>query len=414
MRTQRTVNIAIRVPRRRSAPRLLLICLTMIAASLGPASPAAAQAGGDDERPSVPRLLTTNSPTATSTTLTWQPSTDNVGVTGYDIFRTTTVGQLGPRIATNHPGTTFTDTTRSPGTTVWYYLKARDAAGNTSWRNGMVPATTPGDGPGRVEVTALADLARCGESAGPQVSALLDDRPGPVFVLGDLAYPSGRVEDFANCFDPVYGRHADRMLPVVGNHEYDTNGAQPYRDYFGARATPNGVTWYSTTVGAWQIIVLDSNCWEPEVGGCAPGSAQYDWLQRTLRDGDQMCQAVLSHHPRWASYSTYADQRYLEPMFQLALDGDVDLWLAGHVHAYERFSRRGTGNVWSADGIRLITIGSGGTELRSLDAPVAGSNKRIDDHHGVLELSLGPTDYTWAFRSTDERVYDRGSEACRG
>ncbi len=366
----------------------------------------------DTEQPTIPRRLTTTSPDATTTVLDWNASTDNVRVTGYDIYRSVANGVPGTRIATNHPNTTYTDTTRTPGTTVWYYLKARDAAGNTSWRNGMVPATTPGGG-NRVEVTALGDLADCGRPSGPQVSALLDARPGPVFFLGDLAYPNGRVEDFANCFDPVYGRHVDRSIPVVGNHEYDTNGAQPYRDYFGNRATPNGVTWYATTVGDWQVVVIDTNCWEPEVGGCQPGTAQYEWLKATLAANQSTCQVILGHHPRWSSYSRYADQRYLDPMFALALDDGVDLWLNGHVHAYERFSRRTLGNRWSAEGIRFISIGSGGTDLRSFDQIATGSNKRIDDHHGVLELSLGPSDYTWAFRSTDGRVLDRGSEGCR-
>lgn len=63
----------------------------------------------------------------TQALLTWQASTDNVSVTGYEIYRNNT------RL-TSVPGTVtqYTDSNLAAGTTYSYFVKARDGAGNTS------------------------------------------------------------------------------------------------------------------------------------------------------------------------------------------------------------------------------------------------------------------------------------------
>ena len=80
---------------------------------------------GDSEAPIVPANLAASATTATSTTLTWSASTDNVGVTGYRIYRNGT--QVGTTTAT-----TYTDTGLTTGTTYSYQVVAYDAAGNVS------------------------------------------------------------------------------------------------------------------------------------------------------------------------------------------------------------------------------------------------------------------------------------------
>jgi YVTN family beta-propeller protein len=65
--------------------------------------------------------------------LTWSASTDNVAVTGYIVYRSTSSGSQGSEIA-RVTGTTYRDTSATART--WYYsLKAYDAAGNTSSRS---------------------------------------------------------------------------------------------------------------------------------------------------------------------------------------------------------------------------------------------------------------------------------------
>ncbi len=62
--------------------------------------------------------------------LTFNPSTDNVGVAGYNVYRSTN-GTLGPLFA-QISGSPWTDTSAQAGVTYTYALQARDAAGYVS------------------------------------------------------------------------------------------------------------------------------------------------------------------------------------------------------------------------------------------------------------------------------------------
>jgi chitodextrinase len=90
----------------------------------------------DTTPPSAPTdLAATVSSSAVG--LQWTASTDDTGVTGYDVFRD------GAQIAST-TAASFTDTTFAPGTTYVYVVRARDAAGNVSLPSDAVTVTTPG------------------------------------------------------------------------------------------------------------------------------------------------------------------------------------------------------------------------------------------------------------------------------
>lgn len=80
----------------------------------------------DSEAPTVPSGLSTSNITETSITLNWSASTDNVGVTGYDL-RLNGSGSAGT--TTN---TSFTFTGLTANTSYTLEVRAKDAAGNTS------------------------------------------------------------------------------------------------------------------------------------------------------------------------------------------------------------------------------------------------------------------------------------------
>ncbi len=100
------------------------------------------QSTGDTQPPTVPTGLAVTGVTANSVSLKWNASTDNVGVTGYTIYRNgTAVGTTGGASAT-----TFTDATASPSTTYSYTVDAFDGSGNHSQQSAAVPATTSAAG----------------------------------------------------------------------------------------------------------------------------------------------------------------------------------------------------------------------------------------------------------------------------
>jgi len=89
----------------------------------------------DTQAPSVPANLTAQAVSISQINLAWGASTDNVGVTGYDVYRN---GNLIATVAS----TTFGDNTLTASTTYSYVVKARDAAGNVSGASNTAQATT--------------------------------------------------------------------------------------------------------------------------------------------------------------------------------------------------------------------------------------------------------------------------------
>ncbi|WP_426449620.1 fibronectin type III domain-containing protein [Paenibacillus sp. S-38] len=91
----------------------------------------------DTTAPTVPSNIIATNKTSNSITLGWNASTDNVGVSGYEVYRgTTLVG-----VAT---GTTYTVTGLAANTTYSFTVKAKDAAGNISPASSALSVTTVG------------------------------------------------------------------------------------------------------------------------------------------------------------------------------------------------------------------------------------------------------------------------------
>lgn len=91
---------------------------------------------GDVTSPTMPSNLVATSSTSTQVKLTWTASTDNVGVTGYIITRSSSqFGQKAVRISgflAVSPTNSFTDNSAKPNTTYFYKVAAFDATGNMS------------------------------------------------------------------------------------------------------------------------------------------------------------------------------------------------------------------------------------------------------------------------------------------
>ena len=96
----------------------------------------------DTQPPTAPTGLTASAVASTGATLSWQPATDNVGVTGYTVDRVDSGGVLTAVGTTNGGTTSFTLTGLTPSTTYSYTVTASDAAGNTSPRATAVSFTT--------------------------------------------------------------------------------------------------------------------------------------------------------------------------------------------------------------------------------------------------------------------------------
>lgn len=88
----------------------------------------------DTVAPTAPTLAASGT-TSTSTNLSWSGATDNVGVTGYDVY-------MGASLIGSTASTTYTVTNLTPSTTYSFSVKAKDAAGNASSSSNTVNVTT--------------------------------------------------------------------------------------------------------------------------------------------------------------------------------------------------------------------------------------------------------------------------------
>ncbi|UUF14158.1 MULTISPECIES: endonuclease [Flavobacterium] len=96
---------------------------------------------GDTQAPTTPTSLASTSKTATSISLSWTASTDNVAVTGYDVYANSAY-------KTTVSGTTATITGLTASTAYSIYVKAKDAAGNASASSNTISVTTNSSGTG--------------------------------------------------------------------------------------------------------------------------------------------------------------------------------------------------------------------------------------------------------------------------
>ena len=258
----------------------------------------------------------------------------------------------------------------------------------------------------------LADIASCWSAGDEATARLLDTTPGVIGIAGDTEQNHGEPAEFQGCYEPTWGRHKWRTKPAVGDHEYGTPGAAGYFGYFGAAAAENGKGWYSYDLGSWHMVVLNSNC--DLVGGCGPGSEQYEWLQDDLAANAGSCVGAYWHHPRWSAGATHGSLTKSAPFWDVLYEYGAEFVYSGNDHTYQRFApQTPSGEVDQARGLRQFVVGSGGTQHYPLSAPLPNTQVQTTGTFGALKLTLHPNSYEWRFLPQDGRTFtDTGTTDC--
>ncbi|HEY4100562.1 MAG TPA: metallophosphoesterase [Gemmatimonadales bacterium] len=275
-------------------------------------------------------------------------------------------------------------------------------------------------------LVGVGDIAVCGTKAASQTAQLMDsllqaDSAAKVndaaFTLGDNAYPSGSATDYSVCWGPTWGDSARRIMKVLhpspGNHEYNTQGATPYLQYFGSKAGSSKKGYYSYNVGDWHIISLNSEIAVDPAFSAQDRQAQLDWLKQDLQSNKKLCTMAYWHNPRFST-GWHGSDVSLQPLWQILYDGNADLILSGHDHDYERFRPQTPAGVLdSVRGITEMVVGTGGGDLRGFrSTPAPNSIVRIEGHYGVLKLTLGKEEWRAAFIEVGGRVWDPSGGKC--
>jgi hypothetical protein len=293
-------------------------------------------------------------------------------------------------------------------------LEVTDREGLSSSAQTTARITDPPDLPppppppaGSEILIGAGDIARCNDSGDEDTAALIDQYPSAtVFTAGDNAYEKGTAAEYANCYDPSWGRHKTRTRPTPGNHEYGSTNAQPYFDYFGAAAGEAGKGYYSYDLGYWHMVALNSSI------ARSTTSVQVQWLEGDLAASSAGCTLAYWHHPRFTS-GIHGNNSSVGPFWNVLFQQGADVVINGHDHDYERFAPQNTnGQADPVNGIREFVVGTGGKSLRAFDATQPNSEFRYNQRDGVIKLTLYDGGYDWEFISTDGVIRDSGSGTC--
>jgi len=289
---------------------------------------------------------------------------------------------------------------------------------------------------------AAGDVAEC-ESTQHQATAKLIAKeikaaenlgiPVRVLALGDLAYPSGRKEDF-DCFDKSWGKlPVNKMLPVPGNHEYEDESPPHFFKYFEEREQKivfqNGPNagYYSLNfpipadfppgkvinAKPWHLIALNSG------GDKGPGVAgdQLKWLKDDLKsNAEQRCVLAFAHFFLFSSgrhgheppdyrvnkklNKKVMKEPRMEEAFRTLHASGASLFISGHDHQYEVFKRQDAdGHEQPSSGLRSFIVGTGGASLyrEKYDHPSPNSERPPAYARGILKLELLQDRYRWQF-----------------
>lgn len=207
--------------------------------------------GGDTTPPSVPGNLHVTGTSSSSISLAWNASTDNVGVTGYDIIRAGAV-------LSTVTGTSAT-VGQSCQTTSSYTVKARDAAGNSSGSSNSVSATTGGCGSGGAVALPVAPYVDMGAFPTPDMPGMATSANVKGFTMAFIISVGCRASWF-NAFDPRTrwsGDQVDAIRARGGDVKISFGGASGIELAQDCQSVSALATEYQAVVNAYQLTYMD-------------------------------------------------------------------------------------------------------------------------------------------------------------
>src|SRR5919201_1302650 len=177
----------------------------------------------DTTAPTAPANPTVTAASDSSITLSWTAASDNVGVSGYDVF------EDGSDVATTSD-TSHTYTGLTCGTTYTLAVDAYDTAGNHSPEATVTAATgdCPPPPPSDPVIPPPVDISPTPTAPAGRASLMDTHVPLRVLALGSNDYEEGTLNQYNEYYEPNWGRFKAKTSPTPGNHDYHTSGAAGY------------------------------------------------------------------------------------------------------------------------------------------------------------------------------------------
>jgi hypothetical protein len=239
--------------------------------------------------------------------------------------------------------------------------------------------------------------------------------PGFLFHLGDVIYGHDKKQQFRPEFYEPYAHYPGKILAIPGNHDGEVfPGSDPrtlaeFLANFCAKSavippiagtiyretmTQPGVYWILKTKFV-DIVGLYSNVAENPgyISGGKAGLRQSQWLTKTLKEiakergkGIRKGLVFATHHPPFSSAGHSGSKEMLADIDQISVAADVlpDLFLSGHAHNYQRYTRRMTLQGRALE-IPYLVAGTGGIG----EQPVPEATGAVTGDHTYVRSRKG-------------------------
>ena len=214
--------------------------------------------------------------------------------------------------------------------------------------------------------------------------------PAFFFHLGDVIYGPNKDQDYRPEFYEPYVHYPGKIVAIAGNHDgevFPTTDPVTLRAFLSNfcaasqvvppiagtifRQTMNqpGV-YYLLDAPFMQIVALYSNAAENPgfISGPIPGQAQKTWLLKALKAiaaqrkaGSRKALIFATHHPPFTAGGHSPSTDMLADIDSVCQQAGIlpDLFLSGHSHNYQRYTREQTPNGRKLQ-IPYIVAGTGG------------------------------------------------------
>ena len=232
-------------------------------------------------------------------------------------------------------------------------------------------------------------------------------RPDFIITLGDNNYPAGAehtidrnigqfYHGFIHPYAGFYGAGAatNRFFPCLGNHDYLTNNARPYFDYF---ALPGNERYYTCTQGPVQLFCLNMCQQEPD--GVTADSVQARWLRQELAASSAPWRLVYFHQSPYSSGAVHGSWTHECDFARWPFrEWGASAVLSGHDHLYERIT---------VNGLTYFVNGLGGESWDHLRFPrVRGSQRFHTADYGAMRIDATETNLVFRFVNWQGKLLD--------
>ncbi|KAL3754135.1 hypothetical protein ACJRO7_001393 [Eucalyptus globulus] len=292
-----------------------------------------------------------------------------------------------------------------PATT--YYYRCGGVGPEFSFK--MPPSTFP------IEFVVVGDLGQT-EWTNSTLKHV-ESKDYDVFLLpGDLSYADSQQplwDSFGRLVEPIAsrrpwmvteGNHEIEIFPIIYPHGFKAYNARWLMPYTESESESNLYYSFDVAGGSIHIIMLGSYT---EFNS---DSAQYKWLLQDLAKIDRRTTPwvfVLLHAPWYNTNTAHQGEgeSMRKAMEELLYGARVDVVFAGHVHAYERFTRIYDNEAESCGPV-YVTIGDGGNReglAMSYKEPASPLSmfREASFGHGRLRV-LNHTHAHWSWHRNNE------------